>query len=246
MTMMRASCSSTATRMAWTNSPGDSSAGSICCIVTIPVATCSSRSICRSAQRDSSVWGRSSKMNMAARWPRAAAAAANCAASVDLPVPAAPTISVLVPSSSPPPSRASSSGRLTCQLVPGRGLAVFRGDQPREDHDAAPPDDIVVIAAAKLHAAILDDPETPALRPVLGVELLQQERPVRDALHLQIAVGGGQVVQQQHGALAGGKELLERQDLPTIPQRVARKQAQFRQRIEDHAASASGDRHRQG
>ena len=38
------------------------------------------------------------------------AAAANRAASVDLPVPAAPTMSVLVPSSMPPPSSASSSG----------------------------------------------------------------------------------------------------------------------------------------
>ena len=51
----------------------------------------------------------SSKMKNAAHSPRCAAAIANCAARLDLPVPGAPTSSVLVPFSMPPPSSASSA-----------------------------------------------------------------------------------------------------------------------------------------
>ena len=76
-------------------------------------------------------------MNMAARSPRPAAAATNCAASDDLPEPAGPMKSVLVPRSRPPPSSASSSGTslddgLGRELVP-----VLGRDEAREDLDAA-------------------------------------------------------------------------------------------------------------
>ena len=54
----------------------------------------------------------SSKMNIAVRSPRSAALAANSAAMVDLPVPAAPCTSVLVPRSRPPPISESSPAML--------------------------------------------------------------------------------------------------------------------------------------
>ena len=75
----------------------------------------------------------------------------NCAAIVDLPVPAPPTISVLVPSSMPPPSSASSSGIARRQLrrvaLTWRcSAATSRGNTV----EAALADQVVVIAAAEL------------------------------------------------------------------------------------------------
>ena len=51
----------------------------------------------------------SSKMNIAAFSPRCAAPIAYCVESADLPEPAGPMISVLVPRSMPPPSISSSA-----------------------------------------------------------------------------------------------------------------------------------------
>ena len=59
---------------------------------------------------------------------------------------------------------------------------------------------------------------------------------MRDALHVQVVITVRHVVKQDDGGLAGGEVLLQRQDLPPIPQRVAGHQAQLRQRIEHHAA----------
>ena len=101
-------------------------------------------------QRVNSVFGLSSNMNMIDFCPRLAAATQNCAAIVDLPVPAPPTISVLVPSSMPPPSRSSSSatpdGSFAHVLSPRCSAATSRGNTSR------PPllDHIVVKAAAEL------------------------------------------------------------------------------------------------
>ncbi len=88
-------------------------------------------------QRVNSVFGLSSNMNMIDFCPRSAAAAQNCAAMVDLPVPAPPTISVLVPSSMPPPSRSSSSVTPDAQLGARVAAAMLGGDQPREHLQAA-------------------------------------------------------------------------------------------------------------
>jgi hypothetical protein len=54
----------------------------------------------------------SSKTNIAARSPRPTALATKVSARSDLPVPAGPRINVLEPVSMPPPSSASSSGKL--------------------------------------------------------------------------------------------------------------------------------------
>ena len=130
-------------------------------------------------------------MNRAAFWPRAAAAATNCAASDDLPVPAAPTISVLVPRSMPPPSSVSISAMpLASFSAAGRG-AVLAGDQPRKDLDPAALDDVVVIAAAESDAAILEHDQPPPFRAVLRIQLLQPHHAVGDALHLQVVARAG-------------------------------------------------------
>ena len=107
----------------------------------------------RPCARLKSVSGLSSNTKIAARSPRSAAARANWAASVDLPVPAGPMISVLVPRSRPPPSSVSSAGdaarqRLARSSVP----AVLGGDQPREHLEPAAADHEVVVAAAEIAA----------------------------------------------------------------------------------------------
>ena len=91
-----------------------------------------------------------------------------------------------------------------------------------------------MVAASKLHPPVLDDSETATLRAVLGIQLLEQHDAVRDALHLQIAIDRGQVVEQQHGALPGRKELLQRENLPPIAERTSGQQPQLRERIKDH------------
>ena len=114
-------------------------------------------------------------------------------------------------------------------------LPMFRGDQPRKHLEAALLDDVVVISAAKLHAPVLDDAETATLRAVLGIQLFEQHHAVRDALHLQIAVDRGQVVEEDDGAVPGREELLQGEDLPPIAERAAGEQPQFRERVEDDA-----------
>ena len=63
--------------------------------------------------------------------------------------------------------------------------------------------------------------------------MLEQQDAVRDALHLQIAIDRGQVVEQQHGALPGRKKLFQCENLSPIAERTSGKEPQFRERIED-------------
>jgi hypothetical protein len=90
-----------------------------------------------------------------------------------------------------------------------------------------------VIAATELDAAVFHDPEPPPLRPVFGIQLFEPHDAVRDALHLEIVVDRRHVVEQDHGAVASRKKLLERQNLPPIAERRA-EESQLRQRVEDY------------
>ena len=58
---------------------------------------------------------------------------------------------------------------------------------------------------------------------------------MRNALDLQVVVGLRAVVEEQHRAPAAGEELLQREDLAAIAQRIAREQTQFRHRVEHDA-----------
>jgi hypothetical protein len=91
-----------------------------------------------------------------------------------------------------------------------------------------------VIAATELDAAVFHDPEPPPLRPVFGIQLFEPHDAVRDALHLEIVVDRRHVVEQDHGAVASRKKLLERQNLPPIAERRAGEESQLRQRVEDY------------
>ena len=72
---------------------------------------------------------------------------------------------------------------------------MFACDEPWKDFETTTPNYVVVIAASKLYAAILDDHQSPPLGPVLWIHLLQPHHTVGDALHLEVAIGAGQVVQ---------------------------------------------------
>ena len=145
----------------------------------------------------SSVWTDSSKRNIALFWPRAAAAETNSAASVDLPTPAAPTMSVLVPPSMPPPSSASRAGSplasVSCLAVPA---GVRRRQAVGRHCKAASPDDEVVIPGAELPAAVLDDAKPTALAAEIRCRLLEVDDAVGDALDLEIVIGGREIVEQ--------------------------------------------------
>src|SRR3546814_9476641 len=57
---------------------------------------------------------------------------------------------------------------------------------------------------------------------------------MRNALHLQVMVGAGHVIEQQHSTVPAAEELLQGQDLATVAQRISGEQPQFRKRIEHH------------
>ena len=61
---------------------------------------------------------------------------------------------------------------------------------------------------------------------------------MREALELQIAGLRRAVVEQQHGAVTAGEELLETENLPAVAQRLAREQPHLGQRVEDDAGGA--------
>ncbi len=142
-------------------------------------------------------------------------------------------MSVLVPSSMPPPSSAVEFGDIAAQLRAGGELPVFGRDQSREHLEPTGMNHEVVIAATELDAPVFHHPQPPTLRPVFGIQHFQPQDAVRDALHLKIVVGRRHVVEQDHGAVPGREKLLERKNLPAIAERGAGQESQLRQGVED-------------
>ena len=90
-------------------------------------------------------------------------------------------------------------------------------------------------AALVLDAAHLDDPQSPSLDAELLLVVREADDTVGDAVELRVALVGGLVVEQQHGALALREEVLQRQDLPAVAQRLVGEQPHFREAVEHHA-----------
>ena len=113
----------------------------------------------------------------------------------------------------PPPQQQIELRDIAAEFFARCLLSVFSGDETGKDLEATLPDHVVVIAAAKLDAAILHDPQAAALAPILWIQLLEQHDAMRDALNLQIAIDGCQVVEQQDRTVARREELFERENL---------------------------------
>ena len=111
---------------------------------------------------------------------------------------------------------------------------VLRRDQTREHTNAAALDAEVVVAAADIHAAHLDDPQPPPLGAVERRELLQRNDSMGQALELEIARLAGAIVGHQYGGPARGEMLLERQELAPVAQRALGQEPHLRQRVEHH------------
>ena len=156
MTTTAACRCSTARRMAWANSPGDSSAGSTCCTVTRPASTCCRRSIPRPArarqQRVEALVEDEQRRALAARGRRrhelggerrlaGPGRADDQRAGAPLEAAAEQRVQL---------------GDAAGELLHRRRRAVLAGDQPRKDLEPAAPDDVVVIAAAEADAAELE------------------------------------------------------------------------------------------
>ena len=92
-----------------------------------------------------------------------------------------------------------------------------------------------MITADERHPAHLDDFDPAPRDAVLHRLLFQADHAVGQALELGIAFAAAVVVDQEHRARPSGEELLQPEDLPAIPERVAREQPEFRQRIERHS-----------
>src|SRR5262245_31320334 len=108
-------------------------------------------------------------------------------------------------------------------------------DEAGKGVESAAANHVVVETATKIAAAILGHLQPTAQCAEGRYEVLEEQRAVCDALHLQVMRLGSEVVQEQHRALLSREVLLERQDLTAVPERVSGQQSQLRQRIEHQA-----------
>src|SRR5215203_6476425 len=115
---------------------------------------------------------------------------------------------------------------------------MLGGDQTRKDLQAPVPDHEVMVAAPEVHAAHLDDPNAPPLRPVRGSKLLKMDDGVTEAVQVEVVFVCLEVVQQQYGRIVEQEEVLERKRLTTVAQQPLREQADLGEAVEDHPGGA--------
>jgi hypothetical protein len=114
---------------------------------------------------------------------------------------------------------------------------MIRGDEARENVETTLLDREIMVAAAKLDAAHLDDPHAAALGAEVDRKLLQQHNPMGNRMELQVVLLRRQIVEKNDGTLPAGEEVLQRQDLAPVTQRAVREEAQFGKAVDDHAPS---------
>ncbi len=141
-------------------------------------------------------------------------------------------MSVLLPLSTPPPRSVIQRVHSARQPASRRRAATVGGDDALEYLEASASNQKIVIPAAKADAAILDDANAPPLGAIFRIAQVEQDHAMRNALYLQIVIRLRSIVQHEDRAVASGKELLEREDLPPIAKRIAGKQPQLREGVE--------------
>src|SRR5690242_13461532 len=113
---------------------------------------------------------------------------------------------------------------------------MFCGHQARKNDQAARANREVVETAAKSAASELHDSQPAPFRAKHRSKLLQRNHAVSDALKLEVGTLRSPIVQQQDGAFATDKKLLQRKDLTTIAQGALCEQAKFGKRVENNAS----------
>ena len=158
----------------------------------------------------------------------------------DLPTPAGPSSSELVPAVSPPPSSASKGALPVFRR--SRSLTGMRAPAGDARKNLQPPldDAHVMDTANEVGATMFDDSQAAAFSAVVAQQVLQPDHAVCDALQMLVRVDTRVVVQQQHRTSAAGEKLFERKDLSAIAQRSRRQQSHLGQRIEDHPVGVGG------
>ncbi len=92
-----------------------------------------------------------------------------------------------------------------------------------------------MIAAAISDAAHLGHGEPASLAAELGLEVLQREHAVRQALQEHVRRSWRRVVEEHDGSIRLDEAVLQREDLPPVPDRALREQAQLRAGVHDEA-----------
>src|SRR4051794_4168090 len=104
---------------------------------------------------------------------------------------------------------------------------MLRPHQPRKDHDPPGLDDEVVVTPAIVRAAQLHDAQSAALTAIVGRQLFEQDDSMRNTL--DAACRAVAFVQEEDGAAPTREEVLEADDLATVPKWVARQQFELGQ-----------------
>src|SRR3954451_6885174 len=99
------------------------------------------------------------------------------------------------------------------------------GHQAREDHDAAGLDSVVVIALSIAGPPQFGHLDTTARLTEVPGYLFEENHAMSDALQLDVLSPGRPIIQEQNGATAIRKEVLQREDLAAVAQGIAGKQS---------------------
>ena len=91
-------------------------------------------------------------------------------------------------------------------------------------------------AAAKFYAPIFDDARTPPLCAIRRRQFLEPQHAVRHAVDGLVADVRRHVVEQQHRGAQICKIVLDRQNLPPIPQRALCQQPDLGKAVQHHPA----------
>src|ERR1700731_3552806 len=172
---------------------------------------------------------------MAAHWPCFAALYATLRGTEDFPDPAGPTSSALVPRRRPPPSNTSSCSEPPANDLLREASQMVGRKQSWKDLQSASSNGVIVITAPKFNPAHLRHAQPSPLRAIIERQLLQSDDTVHDAVELKIAALRRHVVDHQHRRVPRPQEVLQRENLSPITQRVLRQQPHLGKRVDDDA-----------
>ena len=112
---------------------------------------------------------------------------------------------------------------------------MLDGHQAGKNAHSAANDPKVVVAFSVRPAAQLADLQPAPEDPIVRSPALQADDPVADTVQVHVEDLARLVVREDDGALTAREELLERENLPPVAERILSQQTHLRQRIKHHA-----------